>query len=65
MENFPRKVIFLSDDTEAELIHEILKLKERTATYRYIKAEINLGKEFTLLLSQIEKLLKDKLIKTN
>jgi len=64
MENFPRKIKFISDETEAELVAEIIdkKMKERAATYVYVVANVNLGKEFPLSLNQIINLKNSNLI---
>ncbi len=64
MTNFPNQISFLSDDTVAKLVAEIIdkKAKERTATYVYIVAKVNLGKEFPLSLEQIKRLYDSKSI---
>lgn len=64
MDKFPQKLFFLSDDTEAEFVNEIVgaKIKERMANYKYTKARVNKGMVFTMFLSQISNLLNDKLI---
>lgn len=64
MTEFPKTIQFISDDTEAEFVSEILnsKLKERVANYKYTKAKANNGLTFSMFLSQINGLYKDKLI---
>lgn len=64
MTNFPNQISFLSDDTVAKLVAEIIdkKAKERTATYVYTVAKVNLGKEFPLSLNQILSLKNSNLI---
>lgn len=64
MTNFPNYIKFLSDDTEVELVREIInpKMKERAAVYVFTKAGVNEGKEFAMYLAQIEKLLSENLI---
>jgi hypothetical protein len=65
MTDFPNKLSFLSDDTEAKLVNETKPSKERTANYVYTKASCNLGKEFTMSLEQIKRLKDSKLIVCN
>lgn len=66
MENFPKHIFFVSDDTEAEFVNEIVgadkKVKERIANYVYTKSITNLGKPMSLFLSQIDNLHKSGLI---
>jgi len=64
MTNFPSKISFLSDNTEAKLVSDIAdkKSKEKIATYVYTVALVNLGKEFTMSMEQINKLQDAKLI---
>lgn len=64
---FPSRIRFLTDDTEAIYLEEIVtkdKKADRSARYEFVKARVNKGKRFSLLLSQVEKLRGDKLIET-
>lgn len=66
MKDFPRHLFFVSDDTEAEFVNEIVgadkKVKERIANYRYTKARVNNHQIFSMFLSQIDNLHKSGLI---
>ncbi len=62
--NFPKKIFFLSDDTECEFIEEIIdkKVKERYASFVFTKANNILNSKVSLGLIQLNKLLKNKSI---
>ena len=64
MTEFPNKILFKSDDTEAILVEEIKSknIKEPVAKYKYVKAKEFLGDEIVLGLKQITKLFESKLI---
>ena len=68
MTTFPKHIYFVSDDTEAEFVNEIVgadkKVKERIANYQYTKARVNNHQIFSMFLSQIDNLHKSGLIKT-
>lgn len=64
MKDFPKHIVFLSDESECEFVNEITdkKIKERIANYVFTKSHSNLGKEFPIWLAQIEKLYESKLL---
>lgn len=65
-QTFPQTIHFLSDDTIANYVNEIVgtdkKVKERIANYQYTKAKVNNGQIFSMFLSQIDNLEKSGLI---
>lgn len=67
MSKFPKHIIFVSDNTEAEFVNEITgaRVKERVANYVFTKAKTNKGVTVSLFLSQLERLLQDKMIVIN
>lgn len=64
IETFPKKIFFLSDDTECELIEEIIdkKIKDRYASFVFTKGYYLLNSKVSLGLIQLDKLLKNKRI---
>ena len=64
MKNFPNKIHFRSDGTDAQLVNEVVnkQLKERLAVYVYTHFRVPPVREFMMSLSQIEKLNAENLI---
>jgi len=64
MKDFPKKIEFLSDDSVAKLVNEVVnkQLKERLAIYVYTHFRVPPVREFMMSLSQIEKLNNENLI---
>ena len=60
--NFPKKIKFLSDDNEAELVKKILLTKNTSAIYCYTKSETKKGMEVTMTIQEIEQLISCKLL---
>lgn len=67
MDRFPIKIMFISDETEAEFVNEIVgaKVKERIANYVFTKASTIKGVTVSLFLSQLQRLHQDKMIIIN
>ena len=63
---FPKKINFISDDTEVELIENITTKKgvtEKYAKYIYTMAKVFKGNEIILSLTQIQDLYSSGMIK--
>ena len=58
MKDFPKKIKFLSDDTELEFVEncffEKKKSSDKLARYVYTKARVMLGEEVVLNIEQIK-----------
>jgi len=57
MTDFPKKIKFLSDETELEFVEKCFfekkKSNDKLAKYIYTKAQVQLGKEVILNLEQL------------
>jgi hypothetical protein len=57
MTDFPKKIKFLSDDTELEFVEKCFfekkKSNDKLAKYIYTKAEVHIGKEVVFNLEQL------------
>lgn len=62
---FPKKIIFLTDDKEAEFVKECkTSSKVDLAYYKFTRSKTKLGVEHPFELSYIKRLERDGIIKT-